>query len=306
MSLLQEIQGALLDTNIGLGSILLKLRLIAHRLKIEALEDWVKFEIEGYPPHADLPDYRQLGISYTGSFSGPFGSGINNAPIPPYLIEKFAGKNWSEYHVRQSISGIDSLVASSEKGGSLQIEAANLILLLQGKVYEGYACNAIYGRVSTASLVEIQTAVRSRVLELTFKLESEVPNSKAISVNNDASVAPQSANNATSQITQIIYGNYTSISNSGDQANISVSIAKDDVNSVIESLTKAGFSPKDSKDFAAIISKEKPENESTPFGPKAKEWLATNLPKAVKGGWKMGVSIGMHLLEEAAKKYYGL
>lgn len=133
MSLLHEIQAAVLQDDSDLGPILLKLRLLAARLGAKPLADWVKHESEGYPDGAELPDYRVIPVSYTASFSGPFGSGIRNAPISPYLIEKFAGKSWVRYEMRQSIAAVDDLLGSSAKGGSLGINAANLILLLQGK-----------------------------------------------------------------------------------------------------------------------------------------------------------------------------
>mgnify|MGYP007045082407 CR=1 FL=1 len=52
------------------------------------------------------------------TFSGPFGSGIRNAPIPPYLIEKYAGEQWSRYEVRQSVSAIDDLIAAGKSEGT--------------------------------------------------------------------------------------------------------------------------------------------------------------------------------------------
>ena len=67
-------------------------------------------------------------------------SGINNAPIPSYLIEKFAGKKWIHHEIA-SISAIDELIRGSAGSGSLQINATNLILLLLARwVYADYAC----------------------------------------------------------------------------------------------------------------------------------------------------------------------
>jgi hypothetical protein len=145
MSILREIQAAILQENPDLGTILLKLRFLASRLGSEPLEDWVKYEAEGYPQDADVPEYRVAGLSYSGSWSGPFGSGINNAPIPSYLIQKHASKHWTEYKVRESIASVQEMAAS---GKTLGINASNLILLLQGKVYEDWACNSITAEMS--------------------------------------------------------------------------------------------------------------------------------------------------------------
>src|SRR5882762_8593500 len=106
MSLLREIQASLMEGQ-AIGPILLKLRLLASRLGSGLLEEWVKHESNGYPIDVELPSYRKIGVPFRGTFSGPFGSGIKNAPIPPYLIEKHAGPNWNLWPMRQSVAAID-------------------------------------------------------------------------------------------------------------------------------------------------------------------------------------------------------
>lgn len=131
----------------GISPILLKLRFLASRLGSDPLEAWVKHESEGYPADAEVPEYRKIAVACTANFSGPFGSGMRNAPIPSYLVEKYAGKQCTLYEMRQSVAAVDDLIAADKNGrGSLQINAADLILLLQGKVYENYSCIASPGK----------------------------------------------------------------------------------------------------------------------------------------------------------------
>lgn len=54
MSLLQQIQESVVEEGADLGSILLKLRLLAARLGSDLLEEWVKYESEGYPSDAEI------------------------------------------------------------------------------------------------------------------------------------------------------------------------------------------------------------------------------------------------------------
>src|SRR5699024_970988 len=175
MSLLQQIQEAVVSEDSDLGSILLKVRLLAARLNSNVLEEWVKHESEGYPHDAEVPSYRVTGVTYRGTFSGPFGSGVKNAQIPTYLIEKYDGDSWTSYKIRESIAVIDEMVKKVADGGTFGLDASNLILLLQGKVYEGYACNDISGSISATAFYEIKQSVRSRILELTIELEKSVP-----------------------------------------------------------------------------------------------------------------------------------
>lgn len=306
MSLLHEIQAAVLNEDADLAPILLKLRLLASRIESQPLADWVRHESEGYPADAEVPDYRILPVSYKANFSGPLGSGIKNAPISPYLIEKFAGKQWVRYEMRESIAAVDDLLAHSTEGGSLGINAANLILLLQGKVYPDYACNSVTGTISRSALAAIRHSVRSRVLELTIELEKSIPEASSLSLGPAGAIASKSAAAATQIANQIIYGNVTSVSTVGDGARIAVAIVERDAKGLVDYLSKLGLLEADAKELAELASSEEPESKTEPMGPKVRDWLVRNIKKAANGTWKMGVSVATDVIKEALLKYYGL
>lgn len=306
MSLLHEIQAAVLKEDADLGPILLKLRLLASRVGSQPLADWVKHESEGYPKDAEVPDYRILSVSYTANFSGPFGSGIKNAPISPYLIEKFAGKQWVRYEMLESIAAVDDLLAHSTTGGSLGVDAANLILLLQGKVYPDYACNSVTGTIPRSALAAVRHSVRSRVLELTIELEKSIPEASAVSLGPGDPIASKSAAAATQIAQQIIYGNVTSVSAIGDGTRIAIAIAARDTDDLMNYLSKSGLAEVDAKELAHLASTEEPESEAEPMGPKVRSWLVENLKKAANGTWKMGVAVATDVIKEALLKYYGM
>jgi AbiTii len=216
------------------------------------------------------------------TFSGPFQSSIRNAPIPPYLIEQYAGKQWTSHEMRQSVAAVDDLLRSGK--GNLQIDAANLILLLHGKVYEDYACNSVTGIVSRSALTELQNAVRARMLELTIQLEKSIPAAAEITVGPIAKAPAAKDKDTVTQITQqIIHGNVTTISSSGEGAHIQINIVEGDGESFVKALVRAGITKSDAHQLAKIVASEKGESREEPFGTKAKAWIAT----------------------EAALKYYG-
>lgn len=279
--------------------------MLAARLGSQPLAEWVKHESEGYPTGVDVPDYRILSVSYTGTFSGPFGSGINNAPISPYLIEKFAGKRWTHYEMRESIAAVDELLSNSKKSGTLTIEAANLILLLQGKIYPDYACNAVTGSISRASLASIRHAVLNRILELTLEIEKSIPGASEVSLGEPTDLSASAAGATTQIAQQIIYGNYTAVS-AQSGATVSISIDTGNKESLSQYLTHAGIAADDARELAELASTEQPESTAEPMGPKVKEWLITNLKKAGSGTWKAGLAVARDVIKEALLKYYGL
>jgi hypothetical protein len=305
MSLLQQIQESVVQEGSDLGSILLKLRLLAARLGSDTLEEWVKHESEGYPQDAEVPPYRIVDVTYRGTFSGSFGAGINNAQIPPYLIEKHAGESWTKYEVRESIAAVDEMVKKSSDGGTLGIDASNLILLLQGKIYEGYACNDVSGTISLTAFYEIQQTVRSRILELTLELEKSVPG--AMHVAFGESGENKAETEQVQQISQqIIYGNVSTAVAGGAGAQIAVGINERDNTSFIEHLVQNGIPQGDATELAELMAEEEPVSAEEPFGEKAKNWVAGNLKKAAEGVWGVGLSVATKVLTEAAMKYYGL
>jgi hypothetical protein len=307
VGLLHEIQTAVVQEGTDLGPILLKLRLLASKLGSEPLQEWVKHESEGYPRDAEVPPYRVVNVSYTATFSGPFGSGINNAPIPGYLIDKFAGKQWTHYAMRESIAAVDDFLGGSpDRKGTIGLDASNLILLLQGKVYPDYACIDVKATISRAAFAELQYAVRSRILELTIQLEKSIPGAAEITFGSSDSPEKASSEKVSQISQQIIYGNVTSISNAGPGSQISVSVGQRDNNTFINYLVSAGIPKDDASELSAIVAAEGPGSAEEPFGAKAKAWVVKNLQKAADGTWKIGVSVATKVLTEAALKYYGL
>lgn len=305
MSLLYQIQESVVQEGGNLGSVLLKLRLLAARLGSNDLEEWVKHESEGYPKGSVLPDYRIVGVTYKGTFSGPFGSGIKNAPIPPVLIKKFAHDSWNSFSVRESIAAVGELVNRRTDGGSLGINASDLILLLQGNVYEGYACNSISGTISSVALSEISQAVRNRVLELTIELEKSIPAAAHITFGTQV-MDKDNASKAQQITQQIIYGNVGNAISGGSESTFNVNIQSNNKESVINYLKESGIPEVDATEFAQIIASEEPSSNEEPFGSSAKNWIASNIRKAADGTWKVGMAVATKVLTEAALKYYGM
>ncbi len=307
MSLLQEIQESVIQEGTEVASVLLKLRLLSSRLGSATLEEWVKFESEGYPSDAHIPNYRNIPVTYRGSFAGPFGASVTNASIPPHIIEKNAGKHWTNYKLRQSIASIDDMAkSSSKKTEALHINAANLILLIQGKMYPDYSCYEIRGIVSPTSLVEVQHVVKSRVLELTIQLEKSIPAAKDVTFGKRQSNISETSAKVSQLSQQIIFGNYTSISSSGEGAQFQINFEKGDNEAFKKCLIDAGIDQSDATDLAEIIASEEPGDKNEPLGLKAKKWVVKNLMKAIDGTWKVGISVVTEVIKKAALKFYGL
>lgn len=57
-SIIESIQQDIIDPSVSLGSILLKAKVLAHRLKNEQFKQWVTSELDGYVGDLPIPEYR--------------------------------------------------------------------------------------------------------------------------------------------------------------------------------------------------------------------------------------------------------
>lgn len=216
MSILREIQSDILKEEGSLAPTLLKLQFLASRLDSEPLEEWVKYESEGYSADAPVPDYRKLAVRYQGKFVGSFGKEISNAPIPPFIIYKHAGEEWLTHKLRDSIARIDAMILSRNEGNKFWVDATDLILILQGKIYPDFNCVNIVGSISAESFSGIRHNVRSRILGLTLKLE-KIPDAASISRDtSNTQIESKDKQAVTNIINQTIFGDGNIITNASN------------------------------------------------------------------------------------------
>ena len=141
---------------------------------------------------------------------------------------------------------------------------------------------------------------------MTIELEKSIPEASTVSLGKSEPASSKSSAAATQIAQQIIYGNVTSITTTGDGAQINVAVAERDVKGLVEFLKQAGLPEPDAQQLGQIVATEEPESTVEPFGAKAKKWLVENLKKAADGTWKIGVSVATDVIKEALLKYYGL
>ncbi len=85
--LLDFIADAQGDTSVA--ALLRKMKVLGTFTQTPALRDWASLEINGYPADTPPPPYRgPIAIRPLGHFMGPFGSELQNVPIPSTTFPK--------------------------------------------------------------------------------------------------------------------------------------------------------------------------------------------------------------------------
>ena len=300
-SLLVDIQQALLASDTQVAPILLKVRFLANRLGSDTLEQWVRHEAEGYPDDIHVPQYRISPVSFTGDFSGAFGSGRNNAPIPNNLIEKFAGDEWTTFKIRQSIAEIDDLLTRSRgRHGSVQLpDANNLIVVLQGSIYPEMACNRVVAEVPISAFSAIQSVVRNRLLELTLELEQKTAAAK-VTVNATHVPPTQDQAMVVNNITnQVVHGDsFTTFTAAHDASQVSVIVQTKDSAGLRAALVAAGFDDSSAAELAQTVADDSVTKDA-PIGVATGKWLKENATG-------VATSVLSNVLSKFALQFHGL
>jgi hypothetical protein len=301
MSLLQEIQNEAVDSQKELSTVLRKCKLIAARLGSKPLENWLLWESNGYPENADLPAYRVWPVQLKGHFTGPFGSGFQNAPIPSICVPEKVRDEFTIFHCRQSIAGIEQALQEN-KSGHFKWGVGDLAVALGMNVYERMNCIQAWGECPKGCLVEVLNAVRNKVLDFALALWKEYPAAGEI----EAREASIQSERVTQIFNTIVYRGSANLIGSAVRSTINIQVTAGDLADLERVLRDNLVEDADISDLKVALKKDtKPVNPRA-YGPAVSAWIGKMISKAASGAWGAGVTAAGNLLAEAISGYYGL
>lgn len=302
MSLIEEIQREAVDSKSDLGALLRKCKLLAARLGSSPLEDWLLWESNGYPDGVDVPSYRIWPLELKGHFSGPFGSGIRNAPIPLVCLPEKVRSSFQDYKCRQSIASIEEILKKTDKG-TLHVSAGDLAVVLGTEVYQYQNCVQAWCEFGVGNLIELLNTVRNRILDFALAVWKEAPTAGEGSNKTSPDIEP-------GRVTQIfnttVYGGAANLVGSAMNSPVNFTVSHNDFASLEKALHDNGVLDKDVKELRAAVTDDECPHKDRGFGPRVSSWIANMMKKAADGSWGIGLQAAGNLLEKAISKYYGL
>ncbi len=157
MSLLREIQDAAVDGTTPLAVVLRKCMVLAARLGHEPFKKWGDEELNGYPPDADLPEYRRIAdLISIGSLAEPLGRQLKNAPlalapVPPHVRDRY-----EKAEFREGVAKLADMATPQEGGGKLAARwPGDLVSLVSDKYYQGYVLLEAYIEIPRSAVVGV-------------------------------------------------------------------------------------------------------------------------------------------------------
>jgi len=270
------------------------------------LSDWAKAEAGGYDGRSNLPDYRIFETEVHGDFSGPFGSGIQNALIPQLFVEKEHREMLFTVYMAQAVGELERLAVGRPDSNSITISwPGDVIVYYQRKeLYQGYVLIAAWKVMTTTLIVGILDTIRTRVLEFVLIIEKEL-GIDAMNYDDKKSVVSPSQEKI-HQIfnTTIQGGNSFAFGNSGTTNQYVTNVQPGDLQGLKEKLAQLGVPDNFITDLDTALDDDADSHEQP--GSHVQSWYSRLMIKVGKGAIQLASTATTTIVMAEVKKYLGL
>ena len=228
-SIVIDLQNEIMSSECDVVKILRRAHVIAVKLGLKEFDQWISYELNGYPNQDTCPEYRKVRgvLKAFNPYQGWIPTLIPDAELEKAICEK---------RVPNSISEIITLCKNAENG--LISEFSGEQLELFNRMFDSPLPMKYALHISGASVMDIVEKVKNTILEWTLKLEEEGVLGEGMRFSDEekqtAKSMPQTVNNyygatnvinGSSEGMQIVSGN-ENVTFSYDKANTAVSEIK--------------------------------------------------------------------------------
>jgi hypothetical protein len=299
MKLLNELIDLLGDDKASLKSALIKAQILAHRLGDDELGRWVECELRGYPDGSEVPSYRVLPLTLVGHVTNGYYH-YSNQTLPTHHLDADVRENLTTNKVKDSVSAIEDW---SQKDIAITIPS-EAMRLLSKPLSDTYFVQQAWGRFGVGAGLGILTEVRSRLLEFCLKISDKIP---ADIAEEDVRGRAESVG-ANDIFRNAVFGdNATIVVGSGTIRDVTNSVTKGDVQSLLNELRKAGVKQEDLSDLEKAIKADESSTElaKQQWGPRVSGWIGAMIGKAGTTTWEITKATAAGILATAIAAFYG-
>ncbi len=298
MKLINEIIDLSTSTDGPVSVVLRKLLVLSYDLRNERLATWATTESDGYLSALDIPDYRIVKAGARGTFTGAFGSGVKNQPLPSTILDEEV-RHWAtEARIGSGMAEIETNAAG---GGGRRPWPADMVMFYQRSFIEHMALAEGWQDLPGSVFDGIIGTVRNRALRFALELRTELGRA-----DDDLSAIPLAK--IDQNVTNFIYGGNVVIggtshrfSQAGNQT-----VNTGDQVGLITALGSLGFTSADVSELLEAMKQDKVETTKPGIGRRAAAWLG----KIGTAIGKAGLSVGSDVAKLEAGKlitgYLGL
>lgn len=310
MTLLESLINGASSGNVPVDALLRQVKVLAARADSVVLDHWVEKELSGYQSGDELPAYRQaVEVEVLGHFSGPFGSGLQNAPIPKMDFPEFFRKNgFFEISIVDPISAVEEF--SKSKDALRAPWPADVVALANGLIQSGQlelyprmGIQQAWRQISPTLFKAVLGSVKTRILDLALNLEKSSPMAGEVG---NAGVGKDSL---ARYVTNIFGGNNNVAVASSNFTQDFDLIPKGDEASLVGALADAGVDESDIRELEDCLRLDRADaggQDPNQPGSRVQGWLGRMSLSAAGAGGKVATSAAGGVVAALIKSYFGI
>jgi AbiTii len=305
MKLVDDIVELAVDSQQPVAVLLRKCLVLAHQLRNTRLKTWAESELNGYKSGDVLPPYRQPVIVAKGTFLGPFGAAIYDQPIPAALLQEQHRHFAERASLTQPIAAYDKppMGKDGKLANAMIPWPANLTVLYQNKVIDGYALNRAWQEIPASVFLSLTDTVRNRILQLALELKDEL----GLVCDNPDKLPKGKIDQ---HVTYYIFGGNNVIAETvfdfAQSTNITVALG--DLKSLALALKSIGLDDSAIGGLKTALARDvtDPASPSPAIGKRAHRWLNALGTKVGKESLKVGADVAKAVATKWIMQYLGM
>lgn len=305
MSLLAEIQASATDPQQSVSDLVRKCQILAYRLGNEPLKTWASYELGGYPPDAELPQYRaERGAAVRANLSGPFQSIARDVPVPVSLLPESWRTRAATVRFTEGVGELESMVDTARGREDANFRAEIPVEVFHNiTIYEDYSTVQMWTVIPVTVIAGLLDQVRSRAL--TFALEIEALDPKAGDV---AGAEPTISQQSITQIfqTQVLGGTLNWAVTGAGTAQTVAGVIPGDFDSLASFLRAVGVEEGELERLKEAVGADAAGRAGDGrLGPRVREWLGGVTARLAASGGRIAEGASGTLIAEALLRFIG-
>jgi len=299
MRIIEEIIDELTDKNNHLTDILIKTKVLAHKLKNKELKEWIDSELNGYSSNS-LPIYRMLSCQVIGTMSNGF-QRAKNYPIPLNGLDEELRDEITRMFLFQSISTLDDFLTGKNEGKMVNVISPDFYGYLSKDLDNGYYIEYAERKIDRLQIVQVMTSVKTKLLDFLLKLCEEVGDTEDIKSLTEGT----SKDKISTLFNSAVFGSNTTIIIGDHNTQTVTNISKGNFEALAKVLNENGVDKNEIDELHSIIDNDNSQTDTREFGDKVKAWMTKMMTNAINSSWKIGIGAAGQLLADSIATYYG-
>ncbi|HIC0119727.1 TPA: hypothetical protein ACWZMA_000235 [Escherichia coli] len=295
-SLVHQLQAEAVDDSSSISGLLMKAKLVASKLGLNDITEWIDFELNGYPSRAETPTYRRFSCRpqafnpYVGWIP------IDLGGIPEKILYEF-----TTVYLQESISNVEKHVADS---GRLEVQMPHTLTEMLYMGHDSDSRFKISWRFSAFALSGVLTTVKGKILSWSLDLEQQGILGEGVNFSlREKEIASMVFKNDFSGA--VIHNNGVMASSTADVKQENTMSVGSSFDSLKEELKKLGINDAEIDELkVAIESSEQPLTE-VGFSQNVSNWIAKIAGKAMQGGLKVGGAVAVGVIAKLITTHLG-